>query len=425
MSTKTQKELIGSYKELLETLHVHTNEGSDLLSFVISTDELEHSVPLMVNDKRLALPTKEVLTSLKNGDVMAFHPLSEHTLRGESEVIKWLKENITFNVSYTLTNLILSLSELSVNSDQQKKTTSKQSEFLKLAANANDKTHAAINKLLTKHNDRLVNLYNKRDGVKDEETFRRLVVVNYPILEELEKSGTKVYDVELGSKKNKETVKAIFEYVINPQVDYSAGSNSDVAPYFISLISYYAGYLEHLNSLVHTYRKFIPDSKYLKIDNIQAFDAFMDDTILTKYKRSIPALEGNIGANNNKEEEVEKESIKPSKVVPGLDRATTSNTRTVQPEPEIAAEVDGKRSWQDTLNDLQGGQHQNNRVVQRGVVGGRAVQQPNNRVVQNARPVQRGVVGGGSWRDQLGLPQQQLQYTTRQSGFFATGTNHI
>lgn len=424
MSTKTQKELIGSYRELLETLHVHTNEGSDLLSFVISTDELEHSVPLMVNDKRLALPTQEVLASLKNGDVMAFHPLSEHTLRGESEVIKWLKENITFNVSYTLTNLILSLSELSVSSDQQKKTTSKQSEFLKIASNANDKTHAAINKLLTKHNDRLVNLYNKRDGVKGDETFRRLVVVNYPILEELEKPGTKVYDVEMGSKKNKETVKAIFEYVINPQVDYSAGSNSDVAPYFIGLINYYAGYLTHLNSLVHTYRKFIPDSKYLKIDNMDAFDAFMDDTILTKYKRAIPALEGNIGANSNKVEEVEKESIKPSRIVPDVSRATTSKTRTVvdtpqqrtvQPEPAIAAAVDGKRSWQDTMGDLQRGvpPQTNNRLVQQ-------------RTVQPVQPIQRSVGGNGGWRDQLGLPpQQQTQYSTQPRGGFAMGITHI
>lgn len=437
MSTKTQKELIGSYTELLETMHVHPNEKG-LLSLNISTDELEHNIPVTINEKRLVLPTKDNLSNLKDGSLMAFHPLGEHTLRGESEVIKWLKNNIKFNLSYAITNLLLALSDLSVDKDKQKKTTSKQGEFLKLASDANDKTNKAMMKLLDKQTDQLISLYNKRDdGEKDGVEYRRLVVVNYPILEEFENDGTKVYGVELGSKKNKAALKAIFEYVLRPDIDFNEGSDSDVAPYFISMIKFYEGYLTHLNSLVHTFRKFIPDSSYLKINNMEAFDAFMDDSILTKYKRAIPALEGNVGAGGDEEEPTAKEPApKRNRIMPSLDDVTNNTSRTVeetntikrrseveQREEQVAAEVDGKVSWQDMMGSINQGQQQ--QQYQPRNLG--QYQQPQQPIQRGGSQLGGGLSGGSDWRNQLGLPSQPQQSIQRgvPRGGFATGTGRI
>lgn len=304
MSKKVES-LLDFYRDVLASLNIQTDDQG-LLSLVLPmTDSDEPFVrPCAVNDKRLALPIPERLRTGDWDNMVAFHPLSEHTLRGESEVFQYLRTSVLFKLRSMTSQLMSELLALAIDSDRHASLTPKQAEYLTLVPDANEKTLKALTRILKGHFHDLINIYMQRQAVHGKTEYRRVAAVSFPIWDELTSKGSKVFDVDCGSVKNKRTLEALFEYIFdNPDEPdaWSYGSNANVAPYFQALMGCYHKVAQRLNGLIHKYRKYLDNDKALRAD----LDWYGDMQELEKWKAAIPALPGNMGAAMKGEREPE------------------------------------------------------------------------------------------------------------------------
>lgn len=346
-------ELIRFYTQTLNAMNVVPDEEGRLSMIAVDEDD-EQRIPVECNGKRMVLPYRPYLVAGNWDNLIPFHPLSENLLRGESEVIRSLRTMVTFRISAIASQLLTVLMGIAADPEAQAELTSKQIPYLKEVPHANEKTVKVLNRLLARHFNQFFKLYLRRSGTYNGEEYRRVAAVSFPIWDELSSSGTKIYDVECGSAKNKRTIAALFE-VVFPDVDnqdaWSYGSNSDVAPYFQALMGCLAKVGSHLNGMVHLYRKYLDNAKSLKVST----DWLDDLEDLSKWKHAIPALPGNLGATSKGETEDEtvgaaveapqKPVAKPvasrSAFVPPTASAASQNfsapTETTQPQPQAVA----------------------------------------------------------------------------------------
>lgn len=313
-------ELLELYTGALDALRIRSKDGS-LLSMFLNTGEEEVSeIPCTIGTpaKRLTLPTDDVLHANQWDSVTAFHPLCENTLRGESEVIKYLKNTATFNIAFTIVNIVQTLGEIAADPKMQQNLSAKQAKYLKLVSDFDPKVLKVVTKLLDSKFNELISIYLKRDGEIRGKNFRRLVVVDFPIMEEFDTKGSKVYGIECGSAKKKAQIKELFNYVLESETKWDFGSNSDVAPYFHGLMGFYAKFSKHLNALVYKYRKLIPDSEALRVNlDADGWVKYIDDSeLMIPLKAVIPSLDGNAGATNKGEEEESSNVDVPDEVKP-------------------------------------------------------------------------------------------------------------
>lgn len=247
--------------------------------------------------KRLVMPTSEVLANPNWNTTIAFHPLSESLLRGESEVLRKLKALLMVRILGVTTELATQLMAIAVNVDAQKKLTPDQHEFLSLVGPVTENTFKDLTKTIEQlgiDKNQLINMYLKRAGQWKGKGYSRVAVTTFPLIEQLGTPGKEVFTVTLGSQKNKKAIKALFDYILPHAEDvdkYSFGTNSDVAPYFHAMMSSFAKVAKQLNSIVRKFKKHLDDADKLLI-NVD-FDKELND--LGKYRDLIPSLSGNEG----------------------------------------------------------------------------------------------------------------------------------
>jgi hypothetical protein len=299
------KQVRAFYADLLGSLNVH-DVGDGLLTLKFPVGDGEYSEkPCTSNGKRLTLPTDALIRNGKWEGLLAFHPLSENLLRGESEVLKFIRTMVRFRLSSTASQLFAELMGIAADPSRHKDLKPTQAEFLKSVQHANDKTETIVNtKLLTRHFDDLLNIYLKRGGQFKGEEYRRVAAVSFPIWDELKSKGKMIYDIDCGSVKNKKTIASLFEFIF-PKTDdqnyWSAASNETVAPYFQALMQCYAKVAKHLNSIVKKYKKHLQYPEMLTIpldweDGLQH---------LSDWKALIAPLPGNEGATMKGEREAD------------------------------------------------------------------------------------------------------------------------
>tara|TARA_B100000700_G_scaffold154615_2_gene171614 strand:- start:14728 stop:16116 length:1389 start_codon:yes stop_codon:yes gene_type:complete len=283
-----------------------TGDGSLSLSILDPSDPNDDNptvIPVRCASKRLFLPTKKVLKDSNWDERVAFHPLSENLLRGESDVINTLVRLVRFRIGTTISILMSTLMDIAADPEKQADLTARQQKYLQLVGKVDKKAAKAVVQLVNNANERLISAFIHRGGGANDIKHRRVAQASFPIWDELHGQGSKIKssnpskygDVECGSAKNKKAIAALFEYLIpdpDDKVEWSAGSDNDVAPYFDSLMRLYAGLSDHLNSYIHLFRKYLPHAKWLRVD----LDWTDDLENLDKWKNKIPSLPGNIGA---------------------------------------------------------------------------------------------------------------------------------
>jgi hypothetical protein len=285
-------DLVKVYREILHSLNVV--DDADGLCSVKVGDQL---FPISIKDKRLVLPTPEVL---RNGDwrsLVAFHPMAENVMRGESPVIGKLRSLIGMRLSHTLIQLLHGLVEITSNASSHSKLPPKLADLLSTMPDADAKTAAALEKILesteARAPEKFISIYLKRPGTLHGEKFSRLAVVTFPFAEEFEDAEPTVFGVKL-RKKDYEGLEKLFHFIV-PGCDtyekYSAGSNSMYAPVFDALLRAYVNVAEQLNSVTKAYSKHLVDAKSLLID--LSWAAEMSDIKI--YRDLIPTLDGNDG----------------------------------------------------------------------------------------------------------------------------------
>lgn len=247
--------------------------------------------------KRLVLPIPEVLNNPNWNTTIAFHPMAESLLRGESEVLRKLKALLMVRILGVTSDLAAQLMAIAVNVDAQKKLTPDQHEFLSLVGGVSENTFKDLTKIvesLTIDKNQLVSMYLKRAGQWKGKGYSRVAVTTFPLIEQLATPGKEVFGITLASQKNKKAIKALFDYILPDAEDvdkYSYGTNSDVAPYFHALMSSFAKIAKQLNTNVRKFKKHLDDADKMLI-NVE-FDKELND--LGKYRDLIPNLSGNEG----------------------------------------------------------------------------------------------------------------------------------
>ena len=271
---------------------------------MISAEMESVKVPLMVDSKRLVLPTKEHMANPLKEGIVLFHPLSENIMRGESAVMTKYRSAINIKLNFTIGTLLQELVVLATSPGQHHKLKTDQFEFLALLKEADEKTLSSIQQLIKTMSigniDKcFVHFYIKKNAMINGKNHRRGVIITFPLFEELTKSDTLIYGIKF-RKKDHAALKAMLAYIF-PKIEekdvYSRGSLSDTAPTIEALLLGVLGVASHINAMVETFAGAITgldefqyeDDWVCELENLDQF---------TNELRLIPMQAGNEGGVN-------------------------------------------------------------------------------------------------------------------------------
>lgn len=264
--------------------------------------------PVEIAGKQMVMPTQDVLRNPDWENTIAFHPMSENVMRGESAVLFELRNQMQFRLNYVAAVLIQGLGELAADPVRQKPLTIKQKEYLKLVPDFDAKTVKALDSLLDRVNpaeaEKIIGLFVKRSGEMKGKKFNRLATVHSPLRMEGDNKDRTVFGVKF-RKSDYAPFFKMFDFIL-PDINdhaYSFGSNSMVAPSFHALLHAYIATAKRLNVVLRKFQKVWGE----EFDDL-LIDVSFEDAVkeLDAYKGIIPNLRGNEGSVNPDEvEEVE------------------------------------------------------------------------------------------------------------------------
>ncbi len=289
--------LLNLYKAILESLYVYADELGLLTRKQLDGQSEPVNVSVEGRSKRLILPHPELLRKGLPDELVAFHPLSEVSNRGESEVFRKLKLLVNLRITTTLFAVMEDLAELAADRERHASLSPKLLPMLEIIPQADrkfvDNLHNVINAALSGGKNRLLSIYMNRGGKYMGERRARVAIVAFPILEELNNEDRKVFGVQLRAK-DVTQLKALFEWVL-PGCDeagrYNAYSDSLDAPYFEALMNAYVKAAQPLNAAIKMAGKHIENGSALRIDT--SWSTEIPD--LEAMRHEIPPLEGNKG----------------------------------------------------------------------------------------------------------------------------------
>lgn len=297
--------LLAFYKTVLASIR-HDVDDDGLISREIPGSD---NRPASVNGKRLVLPTDAQLRAGFGDDVQPFHPLSENIARrGASEVQNYLQRNAKAQVTFYLERIAERLLAVAADPALHKDLPPSCSEYLTKVPKADKKSLKTFDDLMESSiaKKKVTTLYLKNGGSYQGQKYNRLCVVRFPLIEQLEEDETKVNGVTL-RKRDLETFSALLRYIVpfgdDPE-EYSAGSNSKVAPFFDAFLRAYAKIAGRLNHMVKRYGKTLDlQLKPIPLDFVDDLDD------LGEYYGDIPPLRGNEGQLSKEEAEREKQEV--------------------------------------------------------------------------------------------------------------------
>ncbi len=247
--------IIDFYKSILSLGCLVADEAG-----LISAEMESAKVPLMVDSKRMVLPTREHMANPNKDGIVLFHPLSENIMRGESDVMAKFRSAINIKLNFTIGTMLQEMIVLATSPGEHHKLKSDQFEFLALLKEADEKTLASFQQLIKSMSignvDKcFVHFYIKKNAVIQGKNHRRGVIITFPLYEELCKSDTLVYGIKM-RKKDHASLKAMLAYIF-PKIDekdtYSRGNVFDTAPTLDALLLGVLGVASHINSMVENF----------------------------------------------------------------------------------------------------------------------------------------------------------------------------
>lgn len=257
-------------------------------------------IPMTVESKRLVMPTQEMLRTIDNKFHIAFHPLCEMIMRNESPVQRKIRTVINTHTTGIIIQLMMTLTALAISDQKDKTARSEYFDLFTLLNGAKKTTFQAVEKLVevievTGVNNRLINFSVKRSGELGGKKYRRCCQVTFPILDEWtpDKPEDRIYGVKM-SKKDKSIILLLLNFIIRGlQVPdaYSVGSDSMIAPTFMSIANAYAALMTDVNVVVWQFKDELPNIGIMQAD-LSWLDLAQD---LDQYNGFLPVLEGNEG----------------------------------------------------------------------------------------------------------------------------------
>ena len=293
--------LIDIYKSILSTAgYVVDAEGYVSVNNELFTGEANQ--PAIIDGKRLVLPTDEHLRNPSDSKIV-FHPMKEQAIHGESKVFTNLREAISTRLSFTYAIIINGLIALGQDSAKHKQLTPDQADFLSAVRDITSDTDVVFTELFTRASKEIggncfVNIFMKKNGIVNDINYVRVGVVMFPFYEELIKEQDKYFGYTIKSKKDRQTIIRLLEYVmpgISKTGDYNVGNNSKVAPYMGALLGCTQNLVEMLNHHLNLYNTFLdPNYKSMIIDSSWV-GAIENEAALVNQIGLIPMQAGNEG----------------------------------------------------------------------------------------------------------------------------------
>ena len=292
--------LIDIYKNILAFAGMHTDD-TDMVSVKIG----DKSEPVLLDGKRLVLPTQEHLGNAYATSKIIFHPLNENIIRGESDVVCKLRTSFKVKFNYTTAVLGQTLLKICASIAEHKHLTPDQSEMLSEIKDVDDNTFVTFGKIIvaamkSNADKAFVNVFLKSGAKLGDRKYSRAGIVSFPMYEELVKGADNVFGVKLRVKDRKAYIQ-LFEYMythIKEPHLYNIGSNSQIAPCLEALLNTSAQLAENLNRVINLFKDKIDNADALLFDSdwMDGFDKLED---LIPQIRNIPIQSGNDGANKS------------------------------------------------------------------------------------------------------------------------------
>jgi hypothetical protein len=279
---------------VLGSVGIIDETGSGHLSRVISEDNIH---PFMIGKKRVVLPTAEHLRESNDG-TLVYHPLSENITRGQSDMIKALRDTIMFKLTYNSVALLTELGRVAATDSEHKRLDASSSEYLKAMREMDEKTYDFLKKVVMKigaePEHRLVSISLRK--AEEGEGVRRVVKFTFPVLETMLENDKDLLGVKYPSKKARANLIALFEVVLGnaeERLAFNFGSKNLTAPYFHALMTGFYNMASRLNMVVKKHKKLLGTDLADELITDLSWHEALDE--LSELRKKVPPQEGNEG----------------------------------------------------------------------------------------------------------------------------------
>lgn len=297
-TTEFAKRTLTGYAGFLAQLGIKTDK--DGLTYV---NEAGAWIPMTMRKRRLVLPTNDILRDPNWEAIIPFHPFSEHLNKGKSAVLESTNRIVNLRLNQVLCELLMTMVTFAVNTDAHATASADQKSFLRLIPDVNKKTVTDFKKFLSEHIDggpekSLITIYLKRGGELAGKSFSRMAVVSSPARAAIGTAEPIIFDYKFSSKRNRDYLLALLEYVLpklSTEVGYSVGTTAPVAPWFISMATAYVDIMEDLNRQLNVFVDVNPDLAALIAD--MTWTDILDNA--AEVSSEIRALPDNAGSDED------------------------------------------------------------------------------------------------------------------------------
>lgn len=271
---------------------------------------------VLLKERMIVLPTQEHLQTPDATRKWIFHPLSEYSSRGESEIIKKLKSNINTMLGARFNFLGRELLSLVADPMQQKSLTPDQTSVILGIKEVDDKAiqnwNAMFRNFIKIAPDRgFLNIHLRRGGEYRGESYPRVGLTVFPFYRDM---CDESYKNDAIRKKDIETFKQLYRAIL-PEIDieeaYNYGYRGTVAPFFCALMNTTAKLAQRFNELSDLFAdRFSTDTK----TNLDWYKPLQDHDALAPLIRAIPMQEGNDGELIPLQSPNQKQTVQPPPV---------------------------------------------------------------------------------------------------------------
>jgi len=280
---------------LLNSLNIIDETGEGHLSRRLG----DSYTPFTIGGKRVVLPTSQNLREVDKNTIV-FHPLSENITRGESDVLKAMRDSIMYELTMRSVSVMLELARVAATPSEHKRLDPSSSKYLKDLQDMDEKTYLFLkDKVLMRvgpePEKRLISI-SLRKGDKRDGVLRR-VQFKFPVLEVLLSDEPSILGVKYPSQKARNTLRTLFQIVLGDEetrAGFDYGSKNHTAPYLHALLMGYSNLAEHLNRVIATHKKLLtPELANDLTTDLSWFEGLEE---MAEMRRVVPPQEGNQGS---------------------------------------------------------------------------------------------------------------------------------
>lgn len=274
-----------------------TSDNDGFVSVKIS----DQTNPVLIEGKRLVLPTQAQLMAGDFQNRIVFHPLSENVLRSESEVITKLRSVMNVRANFTFGAVVQSLLQICASVAEHKNLTPEQAELLTCVKDVDEKTCVAwtsimINSVKENPERCFVNIYLRKRCTINGKVWARGGITTFPLFEELIKEQDRYCGVKLRTKDRQAFIQ-IHEYLlprIRESEAYNKGSDSSTAPFLDALMKTTLAIAQPMTDVLNLFGNKIDCGDEL-LFNDEWVDTFENLDVMIPQIRQIPTQAGNEG----------------------------------------------------------------------------------------------------------------------------------